>query len=214
MLCFLGTLPDGTNLEAQLVAGNFAVVAEGRSNSIAQVGQQLAWLGGALRSSRVEFEVATCAPLARLSLSPYPSHLAAAAPSVSESHGPPRSGIIFCQISYRIETTTTEEAKPSGQCWHHMFGNPVIVTGYPISHRTTSGLGLEIPLNMLTILIGSNRLTEFEDKVFIKGFSAMVIATNFAPGVVIWHYFYDKEGEKISYNNHTLEAVDKIDMSQ
>jgi hypothetical protein len=38
MLCFLGTLPDGTNLEAQLVAGNFAVVAEGRSNSIARSG--------------------------------------------------------------------------------------------------------------------------------------------------------------------------------
>jgi hypothetical protein len=85
---------------------------------------------------------------------------------------------------------------------------------YPILTKHERGLGLEMPLNMIAELGGSERANEFDGKVFIKGFSTMLIATKITRNLFIWHYFYNREGERISYLDHTLQGVDDISLLQ
>lgn len=86
-----------------------------------------------------------------------------------------------------------------------MFRNPVMVIGFPIPFKTNDyALGLEMPLNMVTTLAGSNRVHEFHGKAFIKGFSTMVIATKKIGDLVVWHYFYNADRGKLSHLDHTL----------
>ncbi|KAK3690427.1 hypothetical protein B0T22DRAFT_537089 [Podospora appendiculata] len=96
-----------------------------------------------------------------------------------------------------------------------MFRNPVMVCGYPIL-ATSRGLGLEMPLNIIAGLNGSDRVTEFDGKVFIKGYSTMVVATKVSPdaNVLTWHYLYNSKGERLSYLDHALENVDQINLDQ
>ena len=59
----LATLPDGIEVSARIfgieVSGRkFIVTAIGTADSVAEIGQQLAWLGAALRSSPFEVGVA------------------------------------------------------------------------------------------------------------------------------------------------------------
>ncbi|OXV07933.1 hypothetical protein Egran_04303 [Elaphomyces granulatus] len=111
------------------------------------------------------------------------------------------------------EPATGEEAPP-GQCWHNMFRNPIMVSGYPILTKHEHGLGVEMPLNMVAGLAGSERANQFDGKVFIKGFSTMLIAVKITTDLLIWHYFYNSEGERISYLDHTLQGVDDISLLQ
>jgi hypothetical protein len=93
-----------------------------------------------------------------------------------------------------------------------MVRNPVMVSGYPILAKHERGIGLEMPLNMIARLGGSERANEFDGKIFLKGFSTMLIATKIAGDLLIWHYFYNRDGERISYLDHTLQSIDNISM--
>jgi hypothetical protein len=95
-----------------------------------------------------------------------------------------------------------------------MFRNPVMVSGYPILTKHERGLGLEMPLNMIAELGGSKRANEFDGKVFIKGFSTLLIATKITRGLLIWHYFYNSDGERIPYLDYKLHGVDDISLLQ
>jgi hypothetical protein len=101
-----------------------------------------------------------------------------------------------------------------GQCWHSMFRNPVLVIGYPILTKPEKGLGLEMPLNMIAKLAGAQRANEFDSKVFIKGFSAMLVATRIIRDLLIWHYFYNRTGERISYLDNQFQVSNDISMFQ
>jgi hypothetical protein len=104
---------------------------------------------------------------------------------------------IFCMIEFEMNEPATSREGPPGQCWH-MFRNPVMVSGYPILTKHEHGLGLEMPLNMIAELGGSERANEFDGKVFIKGFSTMLIATKITRDLLIWHYFYNREKNLLS----------------
>jgi hypothetical protein len=110
-----------------------------------------------------------------------------------------------------MDEPATREGAPS---WHNMFRNPIMVSGYPILTKHEYGLGLEMPLNMVAGLAGSERANQFDGKVFIKGFSTMLIAVKITTDLLIWHYFYNSEGERISYLDHTLQGVDDISLLQ
>ncbi|KAM7224236.1 hypothetical protein V8F06_000017 [Rhypophila decipiens] len=80
-----------------------------------------------------------------------------------------------------------------------MFRNPVVVTGFPILRRQRVDTGLEIPLHMAACLTDASRLHDFHGKFFLKGFSAMLVATEVIGDLVLWHLYYDAAGERISY---------------
>lgn len=80
-----------------------------------------------------------------------------------------------------------------------MFRNPVLVEGFPVLRRPKLDTGLEMPLNMMSALANTQRIDEFNGKIFIKGFSTMLIPTDYIEGVIIWHLQYRKDGDHISY---------------
>lgn len=205
-LIFLASLPDGTELDVQMEGSKFVVTVAGIADSLAEIGQQFAWLGAALRSSPFEVGIATCSPFVRII-------------ELKDSASPPHiSGLrfvveIFCAIGFRMnEPSTTGKGLP-GQCWHNMMRNPVMVSGYPILRKHEHGIGIEMPLTMIAELAGSERANEFDGKVFIKGFSTMLVATRITEDLLIWHYVYNRWG-RISYFDHKLQDTDNISLLQ
>jgi hypothetical protein len=75
------------------------------------------------------------------------------------------------------------------------------VKGFPIPRRSRDGTGLEIPLNVLAGLIQAESADIFKGKLFIKGFSSLLIPTEHMRdhNQIIWHLLYDPDGNRISY---------------
>jgi hypothetical protein len=121
---------------------------------------------------------------------------------------------IFCAIGFKINEPAVSQERPLGQCWHDMFRNPVMVNGYPIRTKREHGVGLEMPFNMIAGLAGSERAVEFNGRVFIKGFSTMLIAVRLVGDLLIWHYFFNNKGERISYLDHNLQDGQDISLLQ
>jgi hypothetical protein len=206
-LVFLASLLDGTELDARIEGSKVVVTVIGIADSLAEVGQQLAWLGTALRSSPFEVGIAICSPFirsTRLENNASPPQVSELMPLLE----------IFCVIDFKMNELSSIGKGLSGQCWHNMFRNPVMVSGYPILKKHEHGLGLEMPLNMIAGLAGSERANEFDGKVFIKGFSTMLIATKITRDLLIWHYLYNREGGRISYLDHTFQDTDNISLFQ
>lgn len=194
-----GVLPDRTELDVRIDDEAFIVHATGPSDSVVEVGQQFAWLGAALRSSTSRNGIAQCTPfVSSAALKTLETQSSGLEPIIPE---------LICGIGFDIQPPDVEGTDAPGKCWHNMFRNPVMVVGFPIPFKPESDLrlGLEMPLNMISVLAGSERVHEFDGKVFIKGYSTMVVATKIVGDLVIWHYFYNAERKKISHLDHTLD---------
>ncbi|KAL7918478.1 hypothetical protein ACQKWADRAFT_316483 [Trichoderma austrokoningii] len=177
---------EGTELTACITDSKFTTEAFGTAASIAEVGEQLAWLSASLRSS---------------------SHtgIALISPSIDIIRHNPN---VECRITYTFETGE-DSPSDNGQCWHNMFRNPVLVTGFPVLRRPKLNTGLEIPLNMMAALANSRRIDEFHGSIFIKGFSTMLIPTDFVEGegVITWHLQYRTDGGHVSYYDACVPHV-------
>ncbi|KAM7213263.1 hypothetical protein V8F06_011376, partial [Rhypophila decipiens] len=196
-------LPDGTNVEARVEGAKLVVIAAGPAESIIETLQQFAWLGAALRSSSSDTGVAVCSPVIR------DIH-----PDTSAEPDQEVSAHIFYEVDFGIAPPAAYDETPSsGQCWQNMFRNPVRVIGYPILAKHNSGLGLEMPLDMMATLAGSDRVGRFDGKLYIKEFSTMLIAVKLTRDLLIWRYCYNRDAERISYFDHELHGVDDIDLT-
>lgn len=73
--------------------------------------------------------------------------------------------------------------------------------GFPIPYRCRQGTGLEIPLNILAGLVKAKHVDFFGEKLFIKGFSSLLIPTEYIrdQNQIIWHLMYNIDGNRISY---------------
>lgn len=94
-----------------------------------------------------------------------------------------------------------------------MFKNPVMVSGYPIPKKPDR-IGMEMPLNMMTGLVGEAQVIEFYGKVFIKGFSSMLIALKPVDDLLVWHYVSKATKERISFFDTPLEAASDLRLNQ
>ncbi|KAK6526081.1 hypothetical protein TWF281_011119 [Arthrobotrys megalospora] len=188
-------LPDNTKLVMFFLRSRELVVeASGTGHSVAEIGQQLAWLVAALSSSPYNTGVAACIPSICV------------LPQVLESAVPDLPGI-SCKLNFTLRHE--EEAPSNGQCWHKAFRNPVVVGGYPILRRSNleTSQGLEIPLNMMAGLAGTQYIQKFDEKIFIKGFSTLLVPTGKDGDILTWHLLYNEDGDRISYlGNNVLHA--------
>ncbi|EGX53749.1 hypothetical protein AOL_s00004g408 [Orbilia oligospora ATCC 24927] len=192
-----GTFLDNAELTISLQrSSELAAEAFGTAHSIAEIGQQLAWLGTALRSSSCDIGVVACIP------------------SISNI----RTLVPQGSISYRLGFTVEEETIPlsNGQCWHSMFRNPVVVAGYPIPRRPTIGTGLELPLNMIAGLAKTKYIQPFNGGFFIKGFSTLLIPTKKEEpeGILIWHMIYNQDGDRIPYLENDIPIAEGLNISE
>ncbi|OTA69144.1 hypothetical protein K449DRAFT_428563 [Hypoxylon sp. EC38] len=183
--------PSKMNLEAYIDGKSVVVKAAGIPEFVVEIGEQLAWLGAALRASPFDVGVVHCTPYVDQPSSVY-----------DELSG------ATCTIKYNTEICEAE-AQQNGQCWQNLFRNPVIARGYPILRRDKAETGLEMPLNMLTALARARYIDTFNSKVFIKGFSTMLVPTKQSDGLLTWHLLYNKHPEeRISYLDCHLGHVD------
>ncbi|KAI0414540.1 hypothetical protein F5X98DRAFT_244308 [Xylaria grammica] len=188
--------PCRLTLEASIVDGLAVVVtASGLPYFIAEVGEQLAWLGSALRPSPPgpDTSVYICTP----------SH----AIRGTMSRGPPRT--VHFLIEYNMERAKSSGKIPNGQCWTYLFSRPVIAGGFPIMLRQELGTGLEMPLELMVALTGTKYINTFDSKMFIKGFNTMLVPAKHAEGLIVWHLLCSRNpAKRISYLSSTVESAD------
>jgi nucleoside phosphorylase len=190
-----GDLPDNTKLTAWIHESKFMVEAFGTGYSVAEVGEMFAWLGAALRSSPYNLGVACCTPSINVN---------STLDNVSRTLSSHR---IFCVIDFTIQECEERFEPSNGQCWHKIFRNPVVVQGYPISSRSESSTGLEIPLDIMAGLTQIRRINTFNGKLFIKGFSIMLVPTKHSGDLLMWHLLHNENGSRMSYLDKTVANV-------
>ena len=102
-----------------------------------------------------------------------------------------------------------------GECWHDLFKNPGVVAGFPIACKPELECGVEIPLNIMAALAGSQQVDEFNGKNFIKSYSKMLIPARKEGDIIYWH-MYKSEGEdqRISFLHPTISHAAYIENSE
>lgn len=191
-----GILHDGTEIVAELqgaIGDSSSMLyseVTGTAYSIIEVVEQLAWLGAALRSSPIESGVVYCRPVVDCSW------------AVQDEGEATRRVEYHCKIDYTLRMGEDNPIHLNGQCWHHLFRNPVVVEGYPIARRpkSTTDTGLEIPLNMMAGLAQAHRLSTFNSRTVLKGWSTMLVPTEQHDGLVFWHLMHHPEGKRMSFD--------------
>ncbi|PGH14217.1 hypothetical protein AJ79_03190 [Helicocarpus griseus UAMH5409] len=187
-------LPDNTELQASI--DNTVVLIEvlGNRVCVAEIGEQLAWLGAALTSAQYESGVVCCTPY------------------IDHWHRQPDKSLTL-DLKFKQRKASTGILSPNGQCWHNVFRNPTVVKGYPIRRRADAGTGLEMSLDIMADLAQAKRITQFKEKSLIKGFSTMLVPTKFEDGVINWHLLYHRDGSQISYLENSGPYVPGISVS-
>ncbi|KAL7948488.1 hypothetical protein V8C42DRAFT_314623 [Trichoderma barbatum] len=191
------TYADGTQVKASIGESSVIVEAIGTPHSITEIGEQIAWLATALRSSAQDSVITLC----------HPEILVAEAEPIQSRRAkePEFEGVFMYKVS--VVTEQTKDNLPNisvnGECWQPIFNNPVIVTGYPINPRgsTMSASGLEVSFDMMTALANADYLTTFGDKTVVKGFSTLLIPTGMHDNVIYWHLLANQSDTRISYRD-------------
>ncbi len=179
-----------------LVAGQkFLVQVRGIRDSIAEAGEQLAWLGSALRSS-TDQKMALCSPYIEKILKDCPDG------ETITTAGP----LYTCHIGFRTYQQKTSTPVANGQCWHDMFRNPTVVEGFPILERLENILGLEMPLNLMAALIHTRRIDMFDETPFIEGISSMLYPTQSVGGFLLWHHLCNKDSSMVAFTDDRVRC--------
>ncbi|KAI0446019.1 hypothetical protein F4803DRAFT_569193 [Xylaria telfairii] len=182
-------LPDDTALFAQISNSKLTTVVLGNRDAVAEIGEQLAWISAALRLAPNDQGIHICTPsIQQIQIDDHLTSLPGELQSVDASFS------VSCEIS-----GPPTEKHSTGQCWHDLFKNAMIVQGYPIPRRSRENTGLEIPLDILSALLQAPQITTFGSRTFLKGFSSMLILMDQTEDSVIWHLDFNRDGSSISY---------------
>jgi hypothetical protein len=188
------TFADMTTMSARIDT-SLIFFAAGSGHALAEVAEQLAWLAATLSAYRNSGNTtpAYCYPVVRGCTS-RPIKL----PGEEERRGT----TIDCRIDVVLENADANQpGDEKSRCWYNLFWNPVIVKGYPIPRRVHANTGLEISLELMAALTCARRITTWDGRPFIKGHSSMLIPTRDDGDVLLWHLFYNGNGEFISYED-------------
>jgi hypothetical protein len=185
---------DGTQIIACIQSHKAEVEVHGTRGSVADIGEQLAWIGSALRSSPIAHGPVYCCAQVKEIGNKSPD-------SVVDSGV---SGQLCCSITFRIERPEVHSG--NGRCWYGLFRNPVIAKGFPIPHRLQRETGLEIPLPIMSGLAQAKRITTFDGNVYMKGFSTMLFPAEQVGNLVLWHLLYNEDGKRLSYLDNRVNS--------
>ena len=187
------TLPGETLILAPLFPlDGIMVKLVGDAFAIAEIGEQLAWLGAALRSATTEAGLMSCTPYIQ-AFQPY------SVPRIEYGSSIPVNKVVCC-IGFRLAEAPADFSG-QGSCWRALFRNPVMVDGYPIPRNPTPGSGAQVPLDISGALINSDRFVKWAGTTFIKGFSAILVATKVVGETILWHLVHNEDGSYISHTD-------------
>ncbi|KAL6796850.1 hypothetical protein J3E68DRAFT_426395 [Trichoderma sp. SZMC 28012] len=173
----------------------------GTIRSIAEIGEQIGWLATTFRSQLQDSEIFFCYPEI--------TNFQANDSEESQSMENEFEQSFLCRINVATYQIRANLPGFNGQCWQQMFNNPVVVTGYPITPRKdlNTGVGLELPFDMMTTLADARYLTTFEDRTLVKGFSTVLIPTAIHGSIILWHLLVNESGTRISYQDPRIEQA-------
>jgi hypothetical protein len=123
------------------------------------------------------------------------------------------SGVSSQQLSISFTAESIDlAAQPvgNGACWHDLLPNPRIIRGFPILRRNELDTGAEMSLNIMAGLMGSELVDMFNGKLFIKGFSAMLIPTRTDGKFIYWHMIQKSDGSRISYLDSNIGHIENL----
>ncbi|KAM6513246.1 hypothetical protein FALCPG4_015696 [Fusarium falciforme] len=188
--------PSACKVAASLDDGKLVISASGIPEFVAEIGEQVAWMGAALQLSPYANKVVTeCTPF------------------VEDIR--PVEDVLHCRIKFDFRPCQEQFGVINGQCWHDMFHSAVIARGFPILRRPETNTGLEMPLDLMTLLTRTRYADEFGLRMYIKGFSTMLAPTKRSDGMIYWHLLFNKNPEeRISYLGCRTEhaTVQKADL--
>ncbi|KAK4074480.1 uncharacterized protein Triagg1_5076 [Trichoderma aggressivum f. europaeum] len=188
--------------EIKVSVGRYMEVeAVGTIHSIAEIGEQIGWLATTFRSQLQDSQILFCHPEI--------TDFRATDSAQSQSMENEIEQSFVCRISVATDQMRANLPGFNGQCWQQMFNNPVVVTGYPIKPRKDidTGVGLELPFDMMTTLADARYLTTFEDRTLVKGFSTVLIPTAIYGSIILWHLLANESGARISYQDPRIEQA-------
>ncbi|KAK2615927.1 hypothetical protein N8I77_002648 [Diaporthe amygdali] len=173
------TLQDGTELLVYPDRSRVSFKAAGQPDTVIELGEQLAWVSCAMRSSNIP-KCASFRPFIEQTL----------------KTGQTEDSLdLVMQLRCREQPLTEPPREDaSGECWLQLFRNPVIVEGFPISRRAQLHIGLEMDLATMGLLARGRRISTFNSYLLIKGYRTMLVAVKAVSNVVLWHVL-TKEGE-------------------
>lgn len=182
-------MEDATKVSLCIQNGQALVDTIGPDVSIAEVGEIFAWMAAALRSSPQDAGIAYCLPGIEDYVGNDPCNASEVMPLRTKRFS----------INFSFHQKPDLHSETDGCCWFGLFQNPVLVEGYPVTRRSSTSPGLEIPLEILAELLETRSVTAFGSTLCIKGFAAIVAARERVGDAVIWHALYTNKGTRISY---------------
>ncbi|KAI3316767.1 hypothetical protein HD806DRAFT_419274 [Xylariaceae sp. AK1471] len=207
------TLSDSTKLVATMQETPYCIQISvtGCSYAIAEIGEQLAWLNTVLSSSHHAFNHNNI-----VSLQPWSSSSSA----FSRSAFPPASNWAVTgrtrvfDLSSFVPTNSSfshhhlsSTANGFGTCWKDLFGEMILVEGFPIPRRIIPGTGLEISLPVMAALANSQKLAIVSGKFLIKGFSTALIPTRHCDEFIYWYMVSNKNGDHLEFNDYRIKTI-------
>lgn len=188
---------SGPQLSARLCQPDACIISVTAGElHIIELAQQLAWLSTVLLPLYDKTSVVRFPCIADISV------------QSSNTNASENVTTTTCRISCEDRKSTMSMNK-NGSCWEPLFDNAVVIGGYPILRRDQPGSGLELSLGTMAYLTGSDLIARHGDRVYLKSFNMLLVATLVTTGMVIWHLLANAySDERISYFHERLDALD------
>jgi hypothetical protein len=189
---------NGPQLTARLrSSGSCVISATAGIYYVSEIAEQLAWLAATLQPSMSEERIVARYPrIKELRMNRAMKGLSAATISA------------LCEFEFDTEYLSPK-SQENGVCWTSLFGNAVLVGGYPILRRPQPKTGLELSLSTMAYLVRSFQVVQYEERIVMKGFSSLLVATLMTAGVVLWHFYGSRNSsERISYYDDQINTLD------
>ncbi|KAH7071152.1 hypothetical protein BKA63DRAFT_517433 [Paraphoma chrysanthemicola] len=206
-LCMLGSTQDrayheasasSPRLTAHAISPDSCVVSvRSGLQYVSEIAEQLAWLTATLQSSSHRSLM--------ISRRPRIANLVVRASSTDPVPGKLTGR---CEFAYDVDLRT-ETKDEHGSCWVSLFENAVLVTGYPTRRRVQTQTGLEMSLGAMSYLIRSNEIVRWGERIIMKGFGMLLIATMVSSSVTLWHLLTNEATQdRVSYFDSRIDELD------
>ncbi|KAF2820292.1 hypothetical protein CC86DRAFT_119277 [Ophiobolus disseminans] len=176
--------------------GYCSISVTGGPYLLSEVAEQIAWLTVTMRLLPQDEAILEIRPrMESLSVSSAPNERYKAV-------------IGTCQISYDLRHDTEPSVHTNGSCWTPLFAKAVLVCGYPIPKRPVALAGLETSLDIMASIIRTNQVARLEDRVIMKGFNTLLVATEVQSDFIMWHALVSRTAdERISFFDPRIEEL-------
>ncbi|KAM5348872.1 hypothetical protein ACJ41O_008695 [Fusarium nematophilum] len=210
-----GKLDDETTLVVFMDFDELQVDAVGTLYGLAQVVEQLVWIGSALQSppDLDDFQSFHCYSFQNafgFSTTSLITHFA------SSEHGPSTKARPVASMEYTIEytiepffpSTSNSSTGDVSACWHPIFRSFVVAKGFPIPTRPDHRPGMEISFDLMSHLIQGKWLTAFMGGLFVKALTRMLHVTDFVDeNCIFWHFLASKDNSRVSYADPSVAPL-------